>query len=86
MQHNRKIGEKSVVMGRPLGKDGCKQTIKKSSGEKTSRTQEKGKATVEMGGLRDDGYEKIREDERWRGGLPIENYGKKNRKSGSTIL
>ena len=27
--------------------------------EKTSRMQEKGKATVEMGGLREEGYEKI---------------------------
>ena len=35
---------------------------------KTSRTQEKGKAAAEMGGLRDEGYEKIGEDERWREG------------------
>ena len=41
---------------------------------------EKGKATAEMGGLREEGYEKIGEDERWREGLPIENYGKKEQK------
>ena len=40
MQPNRKIGEKQDEMGRPLGKDGCRQTNKKSRGEKTSRTQE----------------------------------------------
>ena len=60
MQPNRKIGEVQDEMGRPLGKNGCKQTSKESRGGKTSRTQEKGKATAEMGGLR--------EDERWREG------------------
>ena len=47
-------------MGRPLGKNGCKQTSKESRGGKTSKTQEKGKATTsssrgdrEMGGLRE---------------------------------
>ena len=53
-------------MGRPLGKNGCKQTSKESGVGKTSRTQEKWKATVEMGGMREDGKEKIGEDERWR--------------------
>ena len=33
---------------------------KESRGGKISRTQEKGKATAGMGGLRDEGYEKIR--------------------------
>ena len=56
MQPNRKIGEKQDEMGRPLGKNGCRQT---SSDGKTSRTQEKGKDTAEMGGLREKGYEKI---------------------------
>ena len=56
MQPNRKIGEKQDEMGRPLGKNGCRQTSKESRGEKTSRMQEK--ATAEMGGLRDEGYEK----------------------------
>ena len=37
----------------------CKQTSKESRGVKTSRTQERGKATAEMGGLREEGYEKI---------------------------
>ena len=41
MQPNRKIGEKQDEMGRPLGKNGCKQTSKDSRGGKTSRTQEK---------------------------------------------
>ena len=49
MQPNRKIGEKQDEMGRPLGKNGCKQISKESRGGKTSRTQEKGKATAEMG-------------------------------------
>ena len=53
MQPNRKIGEKQDEMGRPLDKNGCKQTRKEHRGGKTSRTQEKGKATAEMGGLRE---------------------------------
>ena len=56
MQPNRKTGEKQDEMGRPLGKNGCKQP---SRGGKTSRTQEKGKATTEMGGLREEGHVKI---------------------------
>ena len=56
-QPNRKIGEKQDEMGRPLCKNGCKQTSKESRDGKTSRTQEKGKA--EMGGLREEGHEKI---------------------------
>ena len=59
MQPNRKIGEKQDEMGRPLGKNGCKQTRKESRGGKTSRMQEKGKATAEMGGLCKEGHEKI---------------------------
>ena len=51
MQSNRKIGEEQDELGRPLGKNGCKQTSKESRGGKTSRMQEKGKATAEMGGL-----------------------------------
>ena len=61
MKPNRKIGEKRDEMGKPLGKNGCKQTSKEGRGGKTSRTQEKGRATVEMGGLREEGYEKIGE-------------------------
>ena len=59
MQPNRNIGEKQDEMCRPLGKNGCKQTNKESRGGKTSRTQEKGKATAEMGELREEGHEKI---------------------------
>ena len=59
MQPSRKIAEKPNEMGRPLGKDGCRQTTKESRGGKTSRSQEKGKATAEMGGLREERYEKI---------------------------
>ena len=62
MQPNRNIGEKQDEMGRPLGKNGCKQTNKESRGGKTSRTQEKGKATGEMGGLRDSSLRQIGED------------------------
>ena len=58
MQHNRKIGEKHDEMVMPLGKNGCKQTCKESRGGKW--TQEKGKSTAEMGGLREEGHEKIR--------------------------
>ena len=68
MQPNRKIGEKQDEMGRPLGKDGCRQTSKETRGGKTSRMQEKWKATAEIGGLREEGHEKIGEDERWREG------------------
>ena len=36
---NRKIGEKPDGMGRPLGKDGCRQTSReRAEVEKTSRT------------------------------------------------
>ena len=56
MQPNRKIGEKHDEMG---SKDGCKQTSRESRGGKTSRTQEKGKTTAEMGGLHEEGHEKI---------------------------
>ena len=59
MQPNRKIGEKQDEMGWPHGKDGCRQTNKESRGGKMSRTQEKGKVTAEMGGLREEGHEKI---------------------------
>ncbi|KAI0236970.1 Ubiquitin-like protein ATG12 [Lamellibrachia satsuma] len=54
-------------MGWPLGKDECRQTSKESRGGKSSRMQEKGKATAEMARLREEVYEKIGEDERWRG-------------------
>ena len=59
MQPNRNIGEKQDEMGMPLGKNGCKQTNIESRGGKTSKTQEKGKATAEMGGLREEEHEKI---------------------------
>ena len=68
MQPNRKIVEKQDEMGWPLGKNGCRQTSKGSRGGKTSRTQEKGKASAEMGGLRDSSLRQIGEDERCRDG------------------
>ena len=46
-------------MGRPHGKDRCRQTSKESRGGKTSRTQEKAKPIAKMEGLREEGYEKI---------------------------
>ena len=55
----RLVRKKQDEMGRPLGKNGCKQTSKESRGGKTSRTQEKGKATAEMRGLHEEGHEKI---------------------------
>ena len=48
MLPNRKIGEKQDEMGKPLGKNGCKQTSKESGGGKTSRMQENAKTTAEM--------------------------------------
>ena len=59
MQPNRKITEKQDEMGWPLGKNVCRQTSKESRGGKSSRTQEKGKATAEIGGLCEEGHEKI---------------------------
>ena len=53
IQLNMNIGEKQGEMGRPLGKDGCRQTSKESRGGKTSRTHEKGKPTAKMGGRRE---------------------------------
>ena len=44
------------------------KTSKESRGGKTSRTQEKEKATGEMGGLRDSSRRQIGEDERCRDG------------------
>ena len=59
MQPTRTIGEKQDDIGRPLCKNVCKQTSKESRGGKTLRTQEKGKATAKVGGLRGEGYEKV---------------------------
>ena len=59
MQSNRQISEKPDEIGRPLGKDGCRQTSKESRGGTTSRKQEKWKVTAEMGGLHEEGYEDI---------------------------
>ena len=67
MQPNRKIGEKQDEMGRPLGKNGCKQTSKESRGGKTSRTQEKGKPQPRWECVRRD-MRRSGEDERWREG------------------
>ena len=47
MKDLRKIGKRQDEMGR------------QSRGGQISRTQEKGKATAEMGGLREEGHEKI---------------------------
>ena len=76
MQPDGKIEEKQDEMGRPPGKDGCKQTNKESRGGNISRTQEKGKATAGMGGLLEEGYEKIGEDERRREGAADRNLWK----------
>ena len=42
MQPNRNIGEKQDEMGRPLGKDGCRQTSKESRGGKNIKDAGKG--------------------------------------------
>ena len=52
-------GDCPTEMGRSLVKNGCKQTSKESRGGKTSMMQEKGKATAEMGGLREELHERI---------------------------
>ena len=43
MQPNRKIGEKPDGMGRPLGKDGCRQTSKESRGGKHKERKKRGR-------------------------------------------
>ena len=68
-------------MPTPLGKDGCRQTSKESRGGKTSRTQEK--ATAEIGGLCEEGYEKIGDEDKREEEKTME---RKNRKSGSTTV
>ena len=50
-----------------LGADKLVKRVEGRGGE-TSRMQEKGKRTAKIEGLRKVGYEKIGEDERWRGG------------------
>ena len=42
MQPNRKIGEKPDEMGRPLGKDGCRQPSEESRGGKNIKDAGKG--------------------------------------------
>ena len=43
MQPNRKIGEKQDEMGRPLGKNGCKQTSKRAEVEKHQGRRKRGR-------------------------------------------
>ena len=61
--------------------------LAESRGGKTSRTQEKGKATAEMGGPREEGYDMIggrmKDGE---GGCQYKTVERKHRKSGTTIL
>ena len=52
-----------------MGCDILLDNSKEIRGGKTSRTQEKGKTTAEMGGLREEGHEKMGENERWREGV-----------------
>ena len=50
MQPKRKIGEKQDEMGRPLGKNGCKQTSKESRGGKNIKDAGKGEGHEKTGG------------------------------------
>ena len=61
MQPNRKIGRSRMRWAGHLLRMDASKLAKRAEVKKTSRTQEKGKATAEMGGLREEGYEKIRE-------------------------
>ena len=68
MHPNRKIGEKQDEMGRPLGKDGCRQTIaKKAEVKKQQGCRKRGRQQLRWEDcvrrdMRRSG------DERWRGG------------------
>ena len=79
MQPNRKIGEKQDEMGRPLGKNGCKQTskeVEKHQGRrKRGRPQLRWENYVKRD-MRRSG-EEMKDGEREQ---PIENYGKKEQK------
>ena len=66
MQPNRKTGEKPGEMGRPLGKDGCRQTSKESRGGKTSRKMGRPQLGWEDCVRRD--MRSSGEDETWREG------------------
>ena len=57
-------------MARPHGKDGCRHTSKESGRERLKKHKgcKKRGQTAKIEGLREVGYEKIGEDERWRGG------------------
>ena len=85
----QKIGEKQGEMGRPHCKDGYIILVKRveEKGEKTSRMQEKGNEQLRSKDcvrwdLRRSGEDEDGEgeDERWKGGRPIEKYGKKKQK------
>ena len=68
MQHNRKIGEKQDEMGRPLGKDGCKQTSKESRGEKHQGRRNRGRPQVIWEDCVRRDMRRSGEEERWREG------------------
>ena len=76
MQPNMKICEKQEEMGRPLSKNGCKQTSKESRGEKTSRTQEKGKSQLRWEDCVRRDMRRLGEDERWREGAVVRKLWK----------
>ena len=65
MTRTKRVGQKKGERPQERGWDAMQPNrldagkLAKSSGGKTSRTQEKGKATAEMGRLREEGYEKI---------------------------
>ena len=67
MQHNRKIGEKLDEMGRPLGKEECRQT-KRAEVEKHQGCRKRGRPQLRCENCVRRVMRRSGEDERWREG------------------
>ena len=87
MQPNRKIGEKQDEMGRPLGKNGCKQTSRESRGGKHQGRRKRGRPQLRWEDCVRRDMGRSGKEERWReGAADKKTMERKNGKSGSTIL